>query len=93
MVTFKEFRKVMERRGRSKDELVRQFSRKVEDPRAFFERVWHGRHDDVVIPYRSVLAYYVRERRLLGGRTREIIKDFGGVFSPPLPYHQPEVSC
>lgn len=91
MITFKEFRKVMERRGRSKDELVRRFSRKIEDPRDFIERVWQGRFDDVVIPYRTVLAFYVQERRLLGGRTREIIEDFGGVFIPPLQTPQLEV--
>lgn len=89
MVTFQEFRKLMEKRRITADELVYKFRGKIEDPRDFLNRVWQERYDSVVIPYRSVLKFYhqekpVMDRRFSGSRTREIVKEFGGVFAPPL---------
>ena len=70
LVTFREFRELMERRNHSVDELVDMFRGKIEDPREFFERVMScrvkigGRYEDrsdCVIPYRSVLEFYRQE--------------------------------
>ena len=71
-ITFKGFSDLMERRGHDTDELVMLFRGKIDDPRDFFERAmscrWrdtkNGRyedHSDVVIPYRSVIAFYEQE--------------------------------
>jgi Arc/MetJ-type ribon-helix-helix transcriptional regulator len=71
-VTFKEFAQLMVKRSRSVDDLVDLFRGKLEDSRNFFERVmscrWRnpetGRYEDrsdVVIPYRSVLEFYLQE--------------------------------
>lgn len=71
-ITFKEFASLMAKRGRSVDDLVDLFRGKLEDTRSFFERVlacqWRnpetGRFDargDVVIPFESVIAFYLQE--------------------------------
>ena len=89
MVTFQAFSKLMEKRRITVDDLVERFRGKFDNPRELFERMWQGRYADVVIPYRSVLEFYFKEKRLQdmrksGGRTREIVKEFGGVFCPPI---------
>ena len=71
-VTFKDFQRLMLKRKRSVDDLVDIFRGKIEDSRGFFERVlscqWRnsetGRYEDrgeVVIPYRSVIEFYLKE--------------------------------
>jgi hypothetical protein len=75
-VTFKDFQKLMIRRRRTVDDLVDVFRGKLDDSRGFFERVmscqWRnpdtGRFEDrgdVVIPYRSVLEFYLKETQYL----------------------------
>jgi len=91
-ITFKQFIKLMERRGMESNDLCRQFRGKFDEPREFFNRVWQGRYADVVIPYRSVVQFYTKELRLQtilderkrGRRRSEIIGDFQGTFSPPI---------
>ena len=60
-ISFKNFRNVMIKRHRSVDDLVDLFHGKLDENRAFFERVWSKQFDDVIIPYRSVLKFYSSE--------------------------------
>jgi hypothetical protein len=78
----------MSKRKRAVDDLVDIFRGKLDDSRNFFERVmscqWRnpdtGRYEDrsdVVIPYRSVIEYYLKEEvyfddSLQGRRQRKI---------------------
>jgi hypothetical protein len=87
-MTFKDFQKLMTKRRRSVDDLVDIFRGKLDDSRNFFERVmscqWRnpdtGRYEDrsgVVVPYRSVIEYYLKEQvylddSLKGRRQRKI---------------------
>ena len=75
-ITFKDFQKLMIRRKRTVDDLVDIFRGKLDDSRSFFERVmscqWRnpdtGRIDDrsdVVIPYKSVIEFYLKETEYL----------------------------
>jgi len=75
-ITFKEFSKLMVKRKRSVDDLVDIFHGKLDDSRNFFERVsscqWRnpdtGRYEDrgdMVIPYRSVIEFCVKEEHYL----------------------------
>jgi hypothetical protein len=75
-VTFKEFQKLMARRKRTVDDLVDISRGKLDDSRSFFERVmscqWRnpdtGRFEDrsdVVIPYKSVIEFYLKEQHYL----------------------------
>jgi hypothetical protein len=75
-ITFGEFRKQMLRRGRTVDDLVRIFRRKLDDSRSFFERVmscqWRNpatkRIEDrsgVVIQYKCVIDFYLKENGYL----------------------------
>lgn len=65
-ITFKEFSQLMQKRGRTLDDLVEIFRGKIEDPREFLERALSCKyhHEDragVVIPYRSVIEFYQKE--------------------------------
>jgi hypothetical protein len=71
-VTFRDFQKLMSKRRRTVNDLVDIFRGKLEDSRSFFERVmacqWRnpetGRYEDrsdVMIPYQSVIEYYLKE--------------------------------
>lgn len=75
-VTFKNFQKLMVKRRRTVDDLVDIFRGKLEDSRSFFERAmscqWRnpdtGRledRSDVVIPYKSVIEFYLKEQHYL----------------------------
>jgi hypothetical protein len=75
-VTFKDFQGLMTKRKRSVDDLVDIFRGKLDDTRSFFERVmscqWRnpdtGRYEDrsdVVIPYKSVIEFYLKETQYL----------------------------
>src|SRR5437867_1143514 len=72
-VTFRDFQKLMLKRKRTIDDLVDIFHGKLEENRSFFERVmtcqWRspetGRYEDrsaVVIPFRSVIEFYLKEQ-------------------------------
>jgi hypothetical protein len=72
-VTFKDFQKLATRRGHTVDDLVDIFRRDIDEARDFFERVMSGtwrnpatrRMEDrsgVIIPYRSVLDFYFKEK-------------------------------
>jgi hypothetical protein len=69
-VTFKDFQRLMIKRKRNVDDLVDIFRGRLEDTRDFFERVmtcrYHGDdRGDVVIPYRSVIEFYLKETQYL----------------------------
>jgi hypothetical protein len=75
-VTFKDFQQLMIKRKRTVDDLVDIFHGKLDENRSFFERVmscqWRnadtGRFEDrsdVVIPYRSVIEFYLKETQYL----------------------------
>jgi hypothetical protein len=75
-VTFRDFQKLMAKRRRTVDDLVDIFRGKLDDSRSFFERVifcqWRnpdtGRFEDrgdVVIPYKSVIEFYLKELHYL----------------------------
>jgi hypothetical protein len=57
-VTFGDFAALARRRGWTVDFLTEQFRERTDKPRELFERVFQGQYADVVIPYRSVLAFY-----------------------------------
>jgi hypothetical protein len=95
-VTFKDFQNLMLKRKRMVDDLVDIFRGKLDDSRSFFERVmscqWRnpetGRYEDrsdVVIPYRSVIEYYLKElvylEDSLKGRRQRKIGGFGCLIS------------
>jgi hypothetical protein len=72
-VDFKDFQKLILKRKRSVDDLVDIFRGQLDDSRSFFERVisrqWRnpdtGRYEDrsdVVIPYKSVIEFYLKEQ-------------------------------
>jgi hypothetical protein len=74
--TFKDFQKLMIKRRRTVDDLVDIFRGRLDDSRSFFERVmscqWRnpdtGRFEDrsdVVIPYKSVIEFYLKEQHYL----------------------------
>src|SRR3990172_4067654 len=60
-LTFKDFASVARRRGHTPESLAERFKGKIENPSEFFHRVMQDRFADVVIPYRSVLAFYTQE--------------------------------
>jgi hypothetical protein len=75
-VTFKDFQKLMTKRKRAVDDLVDIFHGRLDDNRSYFERVmscqWRnpetGRYEDrgdVVIPYKSVIEFYLKELHYL----------------------------
>ena len=87
-VTFKDFQKLMAKRRRTVDDLVDIFRGKLDDSRNFFGRVmscqWRNPdtarfedRGDVVIPYKSVIDFYLKEQMYLedslqGRRQRKI---------------------
>ena len=56
-VTFAAFKRLVEKRGWNPDSLASELSR-IEQPKEFFNRVWHHRYADVIIPFRSALKLY-----------------------------------
>ena len=63
-ITFNKFKRLAMKRGYNLDDLVEMFHGKLDENRAFFERVFSGRYADVVIPYRSVVGFFQREKGL-----------------------------
>jgi hypothetical protein len=83
--TFKDFAKLMNKRRRTVDDLVDIFRGKLDDNRSFFERVmscqWRnpdtGRFEDrsdVVIPYKNVIEFYLKERHYLEDSKKRAVK-------------------
>jgi hypothetical protein len=60
-VSFGDFSKLAHKRGLTPEYLAERFTDKIERPSDFFHRVFQGQHAGVVIPYRSILAFYVSE--------------------------------
>jgi hypothetical protein len=84
-VTFKEFQKLMAKRRRTVDDLVDIFRGKLDDSRSFFERVMScqyrnpdtGRYEDrcdVMIPYKSVIEFYLKELHYLEDSKRRPVE-------------------
>jgi len=84
-VTFKDFQKLMVKRRRTVDDLVDIFRGKLDDSRSFFERVMScqrrnpdtGRFEDrgdVVIPYKSVIEFYLKEAHYLEDSKKRPVK-------------------
>ena len=84
-VTFRDFQKLMLKRKRSVDDLVDIFRGKLDDSRNFFDRVmscqWRnpdtGRFEDrsdVVIPYKSVIEFYLKEQQYLEDSKKRPVK-------------------
>jgi len=77
-ITFKDFQFIAKKRGLTKEMLVDSFHGKIEEPTDFFERVMTCKHkgedlSTVVIPYRSVIEFYLKELHYLedsGGKQR-----------------------
>ena len=76
-VTYSDFTKLARRRGWTAASLAERFRAKIEEPRAFFERVLScsangGELSASLIPYRSVLEFYQREAAaaIAGGKAR-----------------------
>ena len=63
-ITFNKFKRLAVKRRYSLDDLVEMFHGKLDENRAFFERVFSGRYADVVIPYRSVVGFFQQEKGL-----------------------------
>jgi hypothetical protein len=65
-ITFRDFSTLARKRGHNAESLAELFRGKIEEPRELFERVmscrWKGEdRSDVMIPYRSVIAFYQAE--------------------------------
>jgi len=84
-VTFKDFQKLMAKRRRTVDDLMDIFRGKLDDSRSFFDRVmscqWRnpdtGRFEDrsdVVIPYKSVIEFYLKELHYLEDSKKRLMK-------------------
>src|SRR5438093_11597705 len=84
-VTFKDFQRLMTKRRRTVDDLVDIFRGKLDDSRSFFERVmscqWRnsdtGRFEDrsdVVISYKSVIEFYLKELHYMEASKRRPVK-------------------
>jgi hypothetical protein len=85
LVTFRDFQKLMAKRRRTVDDLVDIFRGKLEENRSFFERVmscqWRnpetGRFEDrsdAVIPYKSVIEFYLKEQHYLEDSKKRSMK-------------------
>lgn len=62
-LTFSRLKRVLRDRGITEDSFVDEFRGVVVDPRDFFKRVHEDRYGDVVVPFRSVIKWWVRERK------------------------------
>ena len=60
-VTFADFAKLASKRRLNPKCLAQRFAGKIDRPGEFFDRVFKERYAAVVIPYRSVLAFYSSE--------------------------------
>jgi hypothetical protein len=60
-VTFSDFAKLATKRKLTPECLAQRFAGKIDRPGEFFDRVFKSQYAAVVIPYRSVLAFYSSE--------------------------------
>lgn len=60
-ITFGDFAKLANKRGLTPEYLAERFTDKIERPSEFFHRLFQGQYAAVVIPNRSVLAFYAAE--------------------------------
>jgi hypothetical protein len=60
-VTFSDFAKLATKRRLTPECLAQRFAGWIDKPGEFFDRVFKGMYATVVIPYRSVLAFYSSE--------------------------------
>ena len=65
-ISFKDFAALANKRGHTVESLADRFRGKIDEPREFFERVMTSKHkhedrSNVVIPYRSVIEFYLKE--------------------------------
>jgi hypothetical protein len=70
-VTFKDFAAVARKRGHTAESLADRFRGKIENASEFFERVMTYRYhredrSGVVVPYRSVIEFYLEELHYFG---------------------------
>jgi hypothetical protein len=70
-VTFKDFAALAKKRGHTAESLADRFRGKIENASEFFERVMtcrsHGEdRSGVVVPYRSVIEFYLEELHYFG---------------------------
>jgi hypothetical protein len=75
-ITFRDFAAVARKRGHTAESLAERFGGKIENPSEFFERIMTGKYKGedrscVVIPYRSVIAFYNKGASLLSGLNPE----------------------
>ena len=89
-VTFQQFREVVERRGHMAASLTEQFKGIVENPRELFERVMAKgvAHQNVVIPYRSILKFYAEQSHFLKDSEPNIRRCSCGCGSPVFGQHK-----
>lgn len=90
-VTFAAFRRLMGKRALGLEDLVPMFRGELEDGcRDILTRIMKTEvaHDEVVIPYRCLLKFYLKERkayeavqeaRKSGVRTLDIVKESSGI--------------
>ncbi len=64
IVTFGQFRSLMTKRGWTPATCAKEL-RGIDEPTAFFRRVWDPVYEKVVIPYRSVIEFYEKQKQLL----------------------------
>jgi hypothetical protein len=62
-VTFGDFAKLTSKRRLTPERLAQRFAGRIDRPGEFFDRIFKGQYTAVVIPYRSVLAFYSAELR------------------------------
>ena len=60
-ITFGDFAKLASKRGLTAECLAERFANKIERASEFFHRLFQGQHASVVIPYRSVVAFFLSE--------------------------------
>jgi len=62
-VTFADFAKLASKRRLTPERLAQRFAGRIDKPGQFFDRGFKERYAAVVIPYRSVRAFYCEELR------------------------------
>jgi len=63
-ISFAEFASQARAAGYEVNSLVDLFRGKIEDPRDLFTRAFQSKHEEMVVPYRSVLEFYHRLLRV-----------------------------
>jgi hypothetical protein len=58
-VTYTQFAKLAQQRHWTVESLAARFRGKIEEPREFFTRVFKPSNGATVVPYRSVIQFYI----------------------------------